>query len=88
MTLSHSNGASEDTLSHSNGASEDTLSHSNGASEDSVEELMRSTLVHRGALEMGSVDNLADGLLGGGEDGFSIHKPRYKSGSEPTSLGT
>ncbi|XP_064390607.1 long-chain-fatty-acid--CoA ligase ACSBG2-like isoform X3 [Halichondria panicea] len=68
---------SEDQLNQSNGASEDTLSHSNGASEDSVEELMRSTLVHRGALEMGSVDNLADGLLGGGEDGFSIHKPSH-----------
>ncbi len=37
---------------------------------------MSSTLVHNSALEIGSVDNLSDGLLGGGEDEFSIHKPR------------
>ncbi len=44
--------------------------------DDSLEALMSSTLVHNGALEIGSIDNLSDGLLGGGEDGFSIHKPR------------
>lgn len=46
-------------------------------SSDTVDALMQSTLIDRGALSMGSVDNLADGLLGGGETEFSIRKPRY-----------